>query len=298
MWKERDIIVKQPIVQSLFSLALPAVGSSLFFVIYEIVDLFWIGRLGQRPVAALSAASFFVLMLRALALTVAVGVIATVSRRVGQQDVVRLRETAVHGMMSAVIFSGCMLLIFFPFTFRLFQWIRLDSDVAIMAGRYARIFMTGLPFVFTMLTAEHIIRGVGNTKIPMLITGFSLILNGVLDPLFIFQFNMGLAGAALATILAQVVGCVLMTAAVFHFLPGCQRSSITLRQSFWRNAFFPMIKIGAPISLNTAAFSLIYLVLAAIITVFGNAPLAAIGIALRLFPILSHWVSPWLLPPW
>ena len=87
MWKDRDRIVNQPIIKSLMTLALPAVGSSLFFVIYEIIDMFWVGKLGAIPVAALSAASFFVWMLRALALAVATGAIAMVSRRAGEKDV-------------------------------------------------------------------------------------------------------------------------------------------------------------------------------------------------------------------
>jgi len=282
MWKDRDRIVTQPIFNSLISLALPAVGSSLFFVIYEIIDMFWVGKLGAMPVAALSAASFFVWMLRALAQTVATGAIAMISRRAGEKDEQKLKETAINGLLASCIFSFIIMIIFFPIVQHIFRWIRIDFDVALLSKEYAVIFLSGLPFVYLMLTAEHIIRGVGNTKIPMLITGFSLILNAILDPVFIFHFNMGLKGAAVATILSQIIGCILMTGALFHFLPGCNLRCLRLNQTYFKNYFFPMVNIGAPISFSTASFSMIYLVLSGIISKFGSAPLAAVGIGHRI----------------
>jgi len=282
MWKDRDRIVNQPIFNSLISLALPAVGSSLFFVIYEIIDMFWIGKLGARPVAALSAASFFVWMLRALAQTVATGAIAMVSRRAGEKDRMRLQETALNGLLSSLIFSIVVSLIFLPVALRVFQWIRLEADVARLSREYVLVFLSGLIFVYLMLTAEHIIRGIGNTKIPMIIMGFSLMLNAALDPVFIFHFQMGLKGAAVATIIAQVIGCFLMVGAIFHFLPDCNLRCLNLRRPFFKDYFFPMIRIGGPISFSTAAFSMIYLVLSGIISVFGSAPLAAVGIGHRI----------------
>lgn len=282
MWKDRDRIVDQPIFHSLISLALPAVGSSLFFVIYEIVDMFWIGKLGAKPVAALSAASFFVWMLRALAQTVATGAIAMVSRRVGEKDKQKLQETAINSLLSATIFSVVIILVFSPIVIHVFRWIRLEPGVAVLSREYAVIFLSGLLFVYLMLSAEHVIRGIGNTKIPMIIMGFSLMLNAALDPVFIFYFKMGLKGAAVATIIAQIIGCVLMIGAVFHFLPDCRLRCLNLRSIFFKDYFFPMVKIGAPISLSTAAFSMIYLVLSGIISVFGSEPLAAIGIGHRI----------------
>jgi putative MATE family efflux protein len=282
MWKDRDRIVNQPILQSLISLAMPAVGSTLFFVIYEIIDMFWIGKLGARPVAALSAASFFVWMLRGLALTVATGAIAMVSRRAGEKNRQRLEETVIHALVSTGLFSIFIIALFIPIVLPLFRWIGLESGVAALSREYALIFLSGLLFVYLMLTAEHIIRGVGNTKIPMIIMGFSLMLNAALDPVFIFVLDMGLKGAAVATVLAQVVGCILMVGAIWHFLPHCSLRCLSLRTIFFKDYFIPIVRIGAPISLSTAAFSMIYLVLSGIISMFGNAPLAAVGIGHRI----------------
>ncbi len=86
MWQDRDNIVGKPIAKTLRRLTVPAVLSTFFTVIFEIIDMFWIGKLGAVSIAALSASSFYVWMLRGLGLIVATGTIALVSRRSGEKD--------------------------------------------------------------------------------------------------------------------------------------------------------------------------------------------------------------------
>lgn len=282
MWQERDQIVQQPIASALKSVALPAVGSSLFYVVFEIVDMFWVGKLGAVPVAALSAASFFVWMLRALAQTVATGVLAFISRRVGENDSEGFLDTAVHAITATFVFAVLMIAVLFPFAKPLYHWIRLDPQVASLAAEYAVVFLSGLVFVYMMVTVEHILRGTGDTRTPMIIIGFSLFLNAGLDPVFIFVLNMGLKGAAVATILAHSVGCLVMLGFLLKRYPEIRRRKPSMRPTFMKRQFLPMMKIGAPIAFSGASFSVIYLFLSGIISIFGSAPLAAIGIGHRL----------------
>lgn len=282
MWNERDRIVNQPIVYSLISLAIPAVGSSLFYVIFEIVDMYWVGRLGANPVAALSAASFFIWMLRALAQTVATGVIATVSRNVGRNDKTAFLRTAVHAFTSTFVFTCALIVILAPLIPHLFRWIRLEQEIASLAAEYAGVFLSGLLFVYLLVTTEHILRGSGNTKIPMIVIGSALLLNAVLDPVFIFHFKMGLRGAAYATILAHFIGSLVIIIVLLRKYPELRSQRVHLSSGFFRDYFFPFIRIGTPIALSGASFSVIYLVLSGIISIHGNAPLAALGIGHRL----------------
>lgn len=282
MWTQRDRIVKQPVLKALLLLAMPAVASSMFYVIFEIVDMFWIGKLGSSSVAALSAATFFVWLLRALAQTVAIGTIALISRRAGERDKERLLKTAINAITSTCIFSVGVIVVFFPLSSQIFLWIGIETGVANMAAEYAGVFLAGLFFVYLMVTGEHVLRGMGNTKIPMMITGFSLLLNVVLDPIFIFHFNMGLKGAAYATVLSQLIGCFLMMGALIYFLPDLKKGRLDLSSEFFKDYFFPIVRIGTPISMSNAAFAAIYMVLSGIISFFGSAPLAAIGIGHRI----------------
>ncbi len=280
--KDRDRIVNKPLMTSLISLAVPAVGSSLFYIFFEMIDMFWVGKLGAASVAALSAANFFVWLLRALAQTVAAGALAMISRRTGENDSPRILETAVHALTGTLIFSAVVFTVFYPLTPVLVRLIRLEGTVSGQAALYIRVFLAGLIFLYLMVTAEHILRGMGNTRLPMIIVGVSLVLNGILDPLFIFTFGMGLKGAAYATILAQTAGCICMFIAIGHYFPEIRKAAPFLNRRFFNDYFLPMIRIGTPVSLSGAGFALIYIVLAGIISIFGTAPLAALGIGHRL----------------
>jgi len=277
-----DIAGDEPVLKSLMSLAAPAILAGFFIMGFELVDMFWVGRLGARPVAALSAATFFIWLLRALADTVATGAIALVSRRTGEGGGVRLIHTVAHALTAAVLFTLLTWLAAVPLLSRIFDWIPLEKEIAGMARQYAGIFLAGLLFVYMMTTAERVIRGMGDTKSPMRIIGFSLLLNAVLDPVFIFILRMGLAGAAYATLLAHIIGCLCMMWQVFLMCPEAKKRPVTFNFDFLRCEFLPIVRIGGPMALSGVGFAVIYLFLSGIISHFGSAPLAAVGIGHRI----------------
>jgi putative MATE family efflux protein len=285
-WQDREKVTGQPIGKALISLAVPAVLSTFFTVIFEIIDMFWIGKLGSDSIAALSGASFFVWMVRGLGLTVATGAIALVSRRTGEKDGQGLIEAVSYSIGAAFVFSLLIIIIFLPLALHTFQWLNLESPVAAFAGEYTTVFLSGLILVYMMMTLEFIIRGLGNTKLPMIITGLSLFLNTVLDPIFIFILEMGLKGAAYATILSQGVGMILMAGVLLKKLPALKQvSSASGRYSpFFKTfarQFYTIVRIGGPVGASDAGFSLIYLLLTGIISAFGKEPLAALGLSHR-----------------
>lgn len=282
IWKDRDKVINQSIGKTFIVLAVPAVASTIFSIIFEIVDMFWVGKLGTDAVAALSAASFFVWILRGLAMTVATGTIALVSRRSGEKNETELLRTISNSIIATWLFAAIIIILFLPLTSNVFNWIKLDSNVASLAEDYSLVFLSGLFFVYTMLTLEHNIRGTGNTKIPLRIIGFSLLLNAILDPIFIFDFRLGIKGAAYATILSQAIGALLLTLALVNKIPNLKRVTLAPNPFFFKKYFYPMVKIGTPIALSEAGFSLIYLLLAGIISHFGKEPLAALGISHRI----------------
>lgn len=262
--------------------------STFFTVIFEIIDMFWIGKLGAVSIAALSGASFFVWMLRGLGLTVATGAIALVARRTGEKNEQGLLQTIGHAVVATCIFAVVMIAVFIPIALSVFQWLNLDPGVAAQAEDFTIVFLSGLIFVYLMMSMEFIIRGVGDTRTPMIITGISLLLNVVLDPVFIFVLDMGLKGAAVATIVAQAVGTLLMAVVLFKKIPVLKRWPAFTRkerapgQEGFIRRFRTIVTIGVPTAMTDAGFSLIYLLLSGIVSYFGKEPLAALGIAHRL----------------
>jgi putative MATE family efflux protein len=295
-WQDRDKISDQPMGRALVALAVPSVLMTFFTMIFEIVDMFWIGKLGPVAIAALSASSFFVWMLRGLGLIVATGAIALVARRTGEKDEHGLLRTISHALGSSFIFSILVMAIVFPLALVIFQWLKLEPAVAAFSEEYTIVFLSGLIFVYVMMTLEFVIRGVGDTRRPMIITGIALLLNVVLDPVFIFILGMGLRGAAYATILSQAAGALLMAGILFKKIPALKkiipaapaaRPGLSVHASTgFVQRFYTMIKIGGPIGVSDAGFSFIYVLLSGIISIFGKEPLAAIGIAHRFEALL------------
>lgn len=140
MWRDRDRIAGQPIGKTLWRLAVPAVLSTFFTVIFEIVDMFWIGRLGAVSIAALSGASFYVWMMRGLGLVMATGAIAMIARRTGERDEKAIVTTIVDSVGATFLFATTMIAIFFPIGMQIFQWIHLDLKVAAAAVEYSIVF--------------------------------------------------------------------------------------------------------------------------------------------------------------
>jgi len=285
MWEDRDKISGQSIAKSLISMAIPAVLSTFFMVVFEIIDMFWIGKLGGLYIAAMSSASFFIWMLRGLSLTIATGAIALVSRRVGEKNEEALLETIKHTIFAAFIYSLLIIALFFPIVLNVFRWIKIDPAVGALSTEFALIFLSGIIFPYFMATFEFIIRGTGNTRIPMMIMGFTLLLNTILAPIFIFEFGMGMKGGAYATICSQGIGAFLMGIALFKRLPQLKRIIVSFTsekiRKFFRQ-FLAIVKIGGLVAISDAGFSVIYLLLSGIISIFGREPLAAVGISHRL----------------
>jgi putative MATE family efflux protein len=284
-WDDREKIAKQSIGRSLVSLAVPAVTSTFFTVVFEIIDMYWIGKLEADSIAALSGASFFIWMTRGVGLAVAAGTIALVSRRTGEKDEDGLLKIVSNAVGSSFVFSLFIMVVFLPPALGIFKWVKLDPAVAVLAEDYTSVFLSGLIFVYMMMTVEFIIRGIGDTRTPMKLVGISLLLNAILDPLFIFTFGMGLKGAAYATILSQCIGAVLLSLVLLKKIPRLKTLRFSMAAGFLRDfwkQFFAIIKIGGPIGISDAGFSFIYLLLSGIISIFGKEPLAAVGISHRL----------------
>lgn len=276
------VITDQSMGRNLVRLAIPAIISNLFTMVFEVADMFWVGRLGGEAVAALSSASFFIWMLRALGLTIATGALAIVSRRSGANPGHIPARTIRSARRSALTFSLLTTIPALFFSRQVFSWMNLGDSLAASAADYATIFSLGLVFVMTMQNTEHIIRALGNTHTPMLVTGAALMLNILLDPLFMFGFKLGLNGAALATVISQALGAVLMERARVRLSRDTADSESSDPAPFRLAHMLPFMRIGAPMAFSNAMFSVIYLLLASIIARFGEAPLAAIGIGHRI----------------
>ena len=190
-------------------LAIPAVVAQIINLLYNIVDRIYIGHIPGVGAAALTGVGLFVpilMLINAFATLAGAGGAPLAAISMGRKDNARAEKIIGNCFSLLMLFSIILTIVFFisaPTLLRLFG----ASDVTLpYALSYARIYILGSVFVLIVLGMNPFITTQGFAKISMLTTVIGAIINIMLDPIFIFVFDMGVKGAALATVLSQAVG--------------------------------------------------------------------------------------------
>jgi putative MATE family efflux protein len=255
-------------------------GSMLLLNVFQLIDAFWVGRLGTEALGGLSAATFFVWSLHSIGMLAGTGVNAVVARRVGEGQPVGAGFAATHGLGLAIALGLLTAAVVLPLERTLIGLLDLGPGVQRAALAYLTPVLCGMPIITVTYAMEATFRGSGDTRTPMWVLGGTLALNGVLDPLLIFGFGpvpaLGIAGAAWATVAAHGVG-------VLVGLRLLARREVRPRRSPVRWALIAtLVRVGLPIGLTNLLFCVIYIFLTPIISNFGDAPVAAIGVGHRI----------------
>lgn len=208
---EQDL-TQGSVTRKLVRYALPLVASSLLQAIYSITDIIIAGHyIGDVGISAINNASIIMNMLTQLAIGLTVGGNVLVGQYFGSGDHENRRKAAGNmltvGLIAGLLFAVGILLLGRPLL------ILLQSPTLEEATAYLSICGVGLLFIFVYNSLSAILRGVGNSRIPLYCIIASVSLNVVLDILFVAGFHMGVAGAALATVIGQAISC--LTALVF-----------------------------------------------------------------------------------
>ena len=192
-----------PINRQLFNLAMPIMATSFIQMAYSLTDMAWVGRLGSEAVAAIGSVGILTWMSGSISLLNKVGSEVSVGQSIGAQNQEDARQFASHNITIALIISICWGGLLFMFASPIIRIYELEEHITANAIEYLRIISTALPFIFLSAAFTGIYNAAGRSKIPFYISGTGLIMNIILDPLFIFGFGLGTNGAAYATWLSQ-----------------------------------------------------------------------------------------------
>jgi putative MATE family efflux protein len=258
--------------------------SMVFQTLYVLIDLYWVGLLGTDAVAAVGVSTNLMFFVLAATQMLGVGTTTLVAHATGQRDRARasLIFNQAQGLSVAVgvLFLIVVLAIRVPYA----EALAADAVTARMAADYLLWFVPAMALQFGLIGMGAALRGTGNFKPGMVVQTATVILNIVLAPVFIFGWlgapAMGVVGAAVATLIAIVVGVVWMTT---YFLS--HKSFLRFVASEWSprpRLWWEMLKIGLPAG---AEFALIaaYLMLVYVVSrPFGAAAQAGFGIGQRI----------------
>lgn len=243
------------IERHLIRLSLPLLASSLIQMLYSFVDMAWLGRLDDEAVAASGAASVFFWLATSITLITKVGAEVTVAGCIGRGDRDEAGHYARHALQLSLIIGTGLMMIYLLFTHGLIGFYKLETTVHDSAVHYMRIVSVGLPVYFMTLAATGIYNASGNPQMPFYIAGSGLVLNMILDPIFIFLLDLGIAGAAWATIISQFFVFVLFVLLLYYkdrLLP-----HLALRHRMTRRHSMRLLSIGGPVGLMNSLYALI-----------------------------------------
>lgn len=261
-------LTEGPIRRQLFNLAMPIMGTSFVQMAYSLTDMAWVGRLGSESVAAIGAVGILTWMVNTLSLLNKVGAVVGVGQSIGAKNTEEARNYASHNVTMALIISVVIGALLFLLAAPVVSIYKLDSSIAILSEEYLRIIATAFPFIFLTAAFTGIYNAAGDSKTPFYISGVGLLLNMILDPLFIFVLDWKTSGAAYATWTAEALVCLIF---VWHLkkrtqlFGGFPFFTRLKKQYVWR-----ILQIGTPVALLNTFFAVVNLFMARTASIYGG----------------------------
>ena len=214
--EKRKYLTEEKIPTLVLNMAVPSIISMLITSFYNMADTFFVGQIGTTATAAVGVIFPLMSIIQALGFTFGHGSGNYISRKLGQGEVEDAKKMAATGFVSALIAGAIFSLVGLIFLDGLVGILGATPTIAPYARQYAMYILIGTPFMASSLVLNNQLRFQGSAFFGMIGMGAGAVLNIALDPLFIFVLDMGVSGAALATILSQIVSFCLL-------LRGCTR---------------------------------------------------------------------------
>ena len=291
----REEILHGPIVATMFRLSWPIMVSSLLNMVYNMTDTFWVGHLPKAEnaaaVAGLQVAGPVVWFMVAFAFGFGSSGLALVSQFMGAHNEIDAEKAAGQTMSLAMLLGFAVAVIGVVLSPILLPVLTPNRAISANAISYTRIIFIGMPAIFVTAVYAQIMNAYGDTVTPMVINVITVSLNVLLDPFMIFGWGpfarIGVAGAALATILCQVLAAAI---SLWILMTGRRKLKVIWRDLRPEIAWVRRIlRIGLPASVGASGTSFGFIVLTGIIGRVPNATIAlsAYGIGDRMFSITS-----------
>lgn len=283
-----ELMGKEKVPKVVLKLAIPTIVAMLVNAVYNAVDAMFISWLGVSQAGAISVAFPIFTLIIGIGLIFGTGASSYISRLLGENN----KKHADH-VASTAVFSTIFMALIFTITGIIFidpiMKMGGASDTILPYARdYGRVIIMGCIFPILTRTLNNIMRSEGTVKINSIALIAGALLNILLDPILIFTFNMGIKGAAYATIISQSLTTIILGT---YFISG--KSLLTISPKYFRlskKLYAEIIFIGLPTFLFSFLMSISLGLINKSVIIYGDSAIAALGIANRIFAISMYVV--------
>lgn len=268
--------------RTVLTLSAPLMLNNLIQTVYNLTDTYWVSRLGDISVAAVTLVWPVIFFMISLGIGLSVAGTALVSQYIGAGDTRDAARSAGQVLIFCLFFSLLVGALGYVLAPHVIRWMGAEGELYSQAVSFLRIIFLGMPFLFGFMAYTSIMQGQGDTVSPMVFGILSVALNMILDPIMILTLDMGIAGAAWATVISRMIFCIV---AVYSLFAGRWRKGIKLHLAHLKPEgrwLKKIAKVGMPASLGQSSAALGFVIMNAFIVGFGENTLAAFGIGNRI----------------
>lgn len=281
----RDLILNGNMLQAVLSIAVPVALNSFLQTMYNLTDTYWLGKIGTEQLAAIN----LVTPMQNIILNFGTGITVAGSVLIAQYIGARDDENAIS--MANQIFACAMLFAFacaaicFVATPAIVGWLGADGAIYDYGNTYLRIVVLDMPLLYTINIYNAIHQAQGDTVRPMLLNFLGIVINMVLDPLFMVVLNWNIAGAALATLTAKLPSAII---AFYALTRPSQTLSLDLRHlKFEKSKLLSILRVGLPTAIGGSTMQFGFLLMSKNVYKYGTEAMAAYGIGNKVNSLIT-----------
>ena len=276
--KQRGLMTSGVIWKELLLFSIPLLLGNLFQLLYNTVDSIVVGNfVGHQALAAVGASTPLINMLIGFFMGVAAGAGVLVSRFFGARKLEEL-HIAVHTCVAFTFLFGVLMMVAgITLTPLFLQWMGTPADIMDMAVLYLRIYFLGIIPTMLYNSGAGILQAVGDSRRPLCFLTIASVLNIILDLVFVIQLNMGVAGVAWATLIAQTVSCILVAVTLLRSKESYQIIPKKIRID--KPMLMQIVRLGIPSGLQQMIVSFSNVLVMSYVNRFGSAAIAGFSSA-------------------
>lgn len=279
--KREKIFSSYPIPKAVAALAVPSVLSSIVNVIYNMADTYFVSLMKDtNATAAVSITMPVFLFFVAFGNIFGVGGSAYISRSMGEGKSKKVKKISAFSIYSSLLAGAVLLTLILVFIKPLISALGAANDAVYDYGYdYLKYIAIGGPMIVTSITASNLVRGEGAAKESMIGMMIGTVTNIILDPIMILSLNMGVGGAAIATVIGNIASVIYYA---IYLMRGnsslsCNPARFSAREGIAKN----VIPIGIPAAINNILMSVSNIILNNFMEDYGSEAIAALGIAMK-----------------